>query len=256
MTNLPKMLKGSWSNANKIIASEGVGRALGVANALVVVSNTSAGFHRVLLDNQGLPSKMRLHSFWRPASLCALAGCWLLWKVLTRRNQKVSTQHLFYRKAVKKAGKKPNQSVKKRRAPSDDQRDISQYSDPLDDGNLSTPPPSEQWNVVFVRHKDEEVLWLRWKCEATCKLRTSVSMEHHLDEMWIPNVHALQDKFLEDFHEEGKCLLSSLKTMPSGKKRERQRKVHRSSPRNQKQAGQSTQKPTQKRVWHQHLNTF
>ena len=46
-TNLPEILKGSWSNANKIIASEGV------ANARVVVSNTSAGFHRVSLDSKG-----------------------------------------------------------------------------------------------------------------------------------------------------------------------------------------------------------
>jgi len=53
-------------------------------------------------------------------------------------------------KPSNKAGKKPNQSVRKRRARSDD-RDVSQYSDPLDDGNLSIPPPSEQWNVVFVK---------------------------------------------------------------------------------------------------------
>ena len=52
-TNLPEMLKCSWSNANKIIASEGVGKAPGVANAWVVVSNTSGGFHRVSLDSKG-----------------------------------------------------------------------------------------------------------------------------------------------------------------------------------------------------------
>ena len=53
MTNLPEILKGSWSNANKIIASEGVGKVPSVANARVVVSNTSAGFHRVSLDSKG-----------------------------------------------------------------------------------------------------------------------------------------------------------------------------------------------------------
>ena len=54
-------------------------------------------------------------------------------------------------KPSKKAGKKPNHSVRKRKAPSDDQHDVCQYSDPPDDGNLSTPPPSEHWNVVFVK---------------------------------------------------------------------------------------------------------
>lgn len=56
-SNLPEFFKGSWSNANKIIASEGVGKAPGVANARVVVSNTSAGFHHVSLDSKGCPVK-------------------------------------------------------------------------------------------------------------------------------------------------------------------------------------------------------
>ena len=51
-----------------------------------------------------------------------------------------------------KAGNKPNQSIRKRRATSsDDKWDVSQFSDPLDDGNLSTLSPLEKWNVVFVK---------------------------------------------------------------------------------------------------------
>lgn len=51
MINLFKMLKGSWSNVNKIIVSEGVGRVFGVVNVFVVVFNISVGFYRVLFDN-------------------------------------------------------------------------------------------------------------------------------------------------------------------------------------------------------------
>ena len=148
------MLKASWSNANKIIASKGVGKAPGVANARVVVSNTSAGFHRVSLDSKGCPAKCNCTRFEELHLFCAhlLAVCYYE-KCLSDIIRKYQPNISSIVKPSKKAGKKPNQSDKKRKAPSDDQRDVSQYSDPLDDGNLSTPPPSEHWNVVFVTDK-------------------------------------------------------------------------------------------------------
>ena len=69
-TNLPEMMKGSWSNANEIIASEGVGKAPGVANDCVVVSNTSARFHRVSLDSKSCPVKCDCACF-EELRLCA-----------------------------------------------------------------------------------------------------------------------------------------------------------------------------------------
>ena len=150
-TNLPEMMQGSWSNANKIIASEGVGKAPGVANARVVVSNTSAGFHRVSLDSKSCPVKCDCARF-EELRLCAhLLAVAYYEKCLSDVIRKYQPNISSIVKPSKKAGKKPSQSVRKRKARSDDQRDVSQYSDPLDDGTLSTPPPSEQWNVVFVK---------------------------------------------------------------------------------------------------------
>lgn len=61
-----------------------------------------------------------------------------------------------------KVGKKPNQSIGKRKATSSDNRwDISQFSDPIDGGNLSTLSLVENWNVVFVKDtKMKKCYWL------------------------------------------------------------------------------------------------
>ena len=116
--------------------SEGVEKAPGVANARVVVSNTSAGFHLVSLDRKG----------------CAhLLAVGYYEKCLLHPIKKYQPNISSIVKPSKKAGTKPNQLVRKRKAPSDDRCNVAQYSDPLDSCNLSTPPPSEKWNVVFVK---------------------------------------------------------------------------------------------------------
>lgn len=53
MINLLDMLKGLWSNVNKIIVSEGVGKVFGIVNVCVVVFNISVGFYCVLFDRKG-----------------------------------------------------------------------------------------------------------------------------------------------------------------------------------------------------------
>ena len=146
MTNLPGMLKGLWSNANKIIASEGVGKAPGIANTHVMVSNTSGGFHRISLDSKGCQVKCDCAHF-EELHLCAhLLAVGYYEKCLSDVIKKYQPNISSIVKPSKKAGKKPNQSVRKRRTACDDQRVVSQYS------------------------------------EAKCKLRTSLSMEHSLDE--------------------------------------------------------------------------
>ena len=150
--NLPEIFKGSWANAEKIISSQGIGKAPGISNARVVVSTSSAEFHRVSLDNKGCPTKCDCTRF-KELRLCA--------HVLAVAYQEVCLEHVIrsYQPNMSsvltpcgKAGKKPNQSIRKRKATSsDDKRDVSQFSDPLDDGNLSVLSPSDKWKVVFVK---------------------------------------------------------------------------------------------------------
>ena len=195
-------MKGSWSNANKIIARKGVGNAHSVANARVLVSNTSAGFHHASLVSKGCPVKCNSTRF-EKLHLCAhLLAVAYYEKCLSDviRNYQTNISSLV--KPLKKAGKKPNLSVSKRRAPSDY---FKMFPSTVILLMMVTFPPHPLQNGMWSSHKDEEILSLQWTCEAKCKLRTSIPMEHRLHETCILNIHASHDKFLEDFHEEGKC---------------------------------------------------
>ena len=131
-----------------------------------------------------------------------------------------------------KAGKKPNQSIRKRKATSsDDKRDVSQFSDPLDDGNLSVLSPSDKWKVVFV--KDTKMR----KCYGCGgSVRQNISFEP--PSPWnivltrrVQSIYASWKKFPPGIYDKGECILSPPKKMRSGKKHECQRKLHSNIPR-------------------------
>lgn len=152
ITNLPEIFKGSWSNAEKIISGQGIGVAPGITNARVVVSLSSSEFHRVSLDNKGCPTRCDCTRY-KDLGLCAhLLAVGYQEGHLARviRNYQPNISSII--RPSGKAGKKPNQTTRKRKAaPSSSRRDVGEYSDPLDDGNLSSFSPTDKWNVVFVK---------------------------------------------------------------------------------------------------------
>lgn len=152
-TNLPVIFRGSWSNAEKIVNRQGVGKAPGIQNARVVVSTSNSDFHRVTVTNKNCPAKCDCARF-SDLGLCAhiLAVAYdegKLNEVVRNYKPNIST----IGQPSRKAGKKPNQSVRKRKSSTTKgKRNVEEFNDPLAHADLINFPDPDNWTVIFVKN--------------------------------------------------------------------------------------------------------
>ncbi|CAB4002056.1 Mitogen-activated kinase kinase kinase A [Paramuricea clavata] len=122
-------------------------------NARVVISTSTSDFHRMTVTNKNCPVKCDCKRF-SDLGLCAhiIAVAYDEGKLNeVVRNYKPNISAIVQPSG--KAGKNPNQSVRKRKSSTTKgKRSVAEFNDPLAHTDLINFPDPDNWTVVFVKN--------------------------------------------------------------------------------------------------------
>ena len=152
LTGLPEVLKGSWLNAQRILNKDGVGPAPGDPKSRIVVSTSRDVFHRVKIDSSRIPKRCDCERF-EELKVCAhIFAVAFLEETLDKILDNCYPQLSSVLKPPVSVGKKPHQTVRKRKSTPKEPRDLKKYKQRIqvDDDDIPHIPP-DKYQLVFAK---------------------------------------------------------------------------------------------------------
>ena len=150
LTGLPEVFKGSWLNDQKILDKDGVGPAPGDSKLHIVVSTSRDVFHCVRIDKFRIPKKCDCERF-EELKVCAhIFAVAFLEETLDKILDNYYPQLSSVLKPPVSVGKKPNQTVRKRKSTPNKPRDVKKYKQRIQVDNDDIPHiPPDKYQLVF-----------------------------------------------------------------------------------------------------------